>query len=300
MSNGEFAQLFQTCITRENREYVVARDAILAMGAAVRPQIDVKLDAVDWQEQMVAQILAAWLDNRILFGQVMSIVNGSSSEYMLVSSISGTWPPADRAGGLRALGSVVVPRLLEILLKSKETSEVAGIQAILQALNGLRDARAVMPLANLVGKQVVEPARILALGVLGTFKDARTFETVRSALANLDNSAGVRSAAAVALGLFEDRRATPALLAALRDPTENDAVRRQAARGLGYLRDPAASNALAGMLRSEQPPEMALTLVQALGKLGGSIAVAALEEAGRSHSDEGIRHAAEGARRMLA
>jgi len=40
--------------------------------------------------------------------------------------------------------------------------------------------------------------------------------------------------------------------------------------------------------------------VHALSSLGGSTAIAALEETGRSHSDESIRQAAEGARRMLA
>lgn len=300
MSNGEFVQLFQTCVTRETREYVVARDAVLALGAAVRPQIDAKLDAADWREQMVAQILAGWLDNRPLYEQVIKTVRGRPSSYMAADTITGTFPPADRARGLRAMGTVVVPRLLEILLKTRETVDVAETQAILQALNGFRDPRTVMALADLISGRTTEPARIFALGVLGTLKDPRTFETVQAALANVANSPAVRSAAAVALGRFEDRRATPALLAALRDPTEIEAVRRHAARGLGYLGDPTAGEALAGLLRSEQSPQMALTLVQALGKLGGPTAIAALEETGRSHGDTSIRQAADGARRMLA
>lgn len=300
MANGDFAQLFQTCVTRESTEYVVARDAILAMGAAVRSQLEAKLDASDPREQLVAQIVLGWLDNRALFEQVKKIVQGLPSPRMLTLPVSTTFSPGDRARSLRELGTAIVPRLLEMLLKSKETFDVAEIQAIFQTLTALRDPRSVMPLADLVGRRALEPARIFALGTLGTMKDPRTFQTVQSVLASQQNSSGVRAAAAVALGMFEDVRATPVLLALLRDTTEDEAIRRYAVRGLSYVRDASATDALAGLLRSDQSPQMALTLVQALGKLGGPVAIAALDEAGRSHADPGVRQAAEGARSTLA
>jgi hypothetical protein len=300
MSNGDFAQLFQTCATREGTEYVVARDAILAMGAAVRSQLESKLDASDWREQLAAQILLGWIDNRVPFDQVKKLVQGLPSQHMFIVPISDTFPPSNRARSLREMGTTIVPRLLEMLLKSAEIFDVGEIQTVFQTLNALRDPRSVMPLADLVGRRTLEPARIFALGTLGTMKDPRTFQTVQSALANLENSPGVRGAAAVALGMFEDRRATPVLLALLRDTTENDALRRDAVRGLGFVGDPSASEVLAGLLRSEQPPQMALTLVQVLSKLGGPVAIAALEETGTTHGDTNIRQAAETARRTLA
>ncbi len=300
MANGDFAQLFQTCVTRESTEYVVARDAIIALGAAVRPQLQAKLEAADWREQLVAQIVIGWLDNRQLFEQVTSMVQGIPSPRSLTLPISTTFSPGDRTRGLRELGTVIVPRLLEMLVKSKETFDVAEIQTIGQTLNALRDPRSVMPLNDLVGSRTSEPARIFALGTLGTMKDPRTFQTVQSVLANQQNSSDVRAAAAVAFGMFEDRRATPVLLALLRDTTEDEAIRRHAVRGLGLVGDASASEALAGLLRGEQPEQMALTLVQALGRLGGPIAIAALEETGRSHADQGVRQAADGARRTLA
>jgi HEAT repeats len=299
MANGEFPQLFQTAVETEAEEYIAARDAILALGEAVRGQIAAKLDATDWREKLVAQILSGWLDHRAVFHEVTKTVKGRPAENAVVKPVSGTYPPTQRAQKLERMGQQIVPRLLEIVMKSKEYSDIAQLQTVVQALNALHDERAVMPLANLVmGK--LEPARVFALGALGKMRDPRTFDVVESAFANLDNSPGVRGAAAVALGMFSDRRATNRLLAALRDSTEHEAVRRYAARGLGYLGDPAAGDALAEMLRNEQPTEMALTLVHALRKLGGPTAIAALEETGRSHSDESIRLAAEGARRTLA
>ncbi|HLA10969.1 MAG TPA: HEAT repeat domain-containing protein [Pyrinomonadaceae bacterium] len=300
MSNGDFAQLFQTAVESEGDEYIAARGAILAMGEAVRPQIAVKLDATDWREQLVAQIVAGWMDHGSLFEQVTAKVRGIPERSLTLKPISKTYAPSQRARALVAMGVDVVPRLLEMLLKSKDHPGLAEMQAIMQALNAFNDSRAVLPLADLAGQDIQEPARTFALGALGKFRDPRTFATVESIFADMENSAGVRSSAAVALGLFADRRATSRLLSALQDPTEDEEVRRYAARGLGYLGDPAASDALAAMLRSEQPPEMALTLVHALSSLGGSTAIAALEETGRSHSDESIRQAAEGARRMLA
>ena len=300
MANGDFAQQFQTCATGEGTPYLVARDAILALGAAVRAQLDAKLDASDWHEQLAAQILTGWLDNRQLFDQVKTIVQGLPPRNVLSLPITNTFPPSDRARSLKAMGAAIVPRLLEMLLKSKEVFDVAETQAVFQTLNGLRDARSVMPLADLLGRAASEPARMFALGTLGTLKDPRTFQTVQTQLANQSNSANVRSAAAVSLGMFQDQRATPVLLALLRDTTESDIVRRGAVRGLSYTGDASATEAIAALLRGEQPPEMALTLVQALGKLGGPTAIAALEQAGTSHADQTVRQAADSTRRALA
>jgi HEAT repeats len=300
MSNGDFGQQFQTCATSEGTSYLVARDAILAMGAAVRPQIEAKLGASDWREQLVAQILLGWLDNRQLYDQAKTIVQGTPSQRLFANPIAGTFPPTDRARSLKEMGTAIVPRLLEMLLKSREAVDVAEIQAIFQTLTALRDDRSVMPLNDLAGRTALEPARIFALGTLGTMKDPRSFPVVQSVLASQQNSSDVRGAAAVALGMFEDRRATSVLLALLRDTTEDEGVRRHAVRGLGYLGDPSAGEALAALLRSEQPSQMALTVVQALSRLGGPTAIAALEETGRSHADLGVRQAADGARRTLA
>lgn len=300
MANGDFAQLFQTCATREGTEYLAARDAIRAMGAAVRSQVEQKLDATDWREQFAAQILIGWIDNQTEFDQVKMLVQGLPMQPAFVVPVSGTFSPSDRSRSLRAMGTIIVPRLLEMVLKSHEVLDVAETQAVFQTLNALRDPRSVMPLADLVGRRDMEPAQIFALGTLGTLKDPRTFQTVQAALANAQNSSGVRGAAAVALGMFEDSRATSVLLAVLRDTSEAEAIRRDAVRGLGLTGDQAASDALAALLRSEQPPQMALTLVQTLGKLGGPTAIAALEETGRSHGDVTVREAADGARRTLA
>ena len=67
MSNGDFAQLFQTCVDRDGSDYIAARDAIRALGEAARPQIVAKLGSTDPREQLVAQILVGWLDQADLF-----------------------------------------------------------------------------------------------------------------------------------------------------------------------------------------------------------------------------------------
>jgi HEAT repeat protein len=301
MANGDFAQLFQTAVESEADEYMDARDALLELGEALlRERIAPKLDATDWREQMVAQILEGWLDDGALFDQVTVKVKGVPDSEEITTPINHTYSPRGRTEDLVAMGQQIVPRLLEMLMKSMEYQDTAELQTIVQTIEALEDHRAVLPLVDIASHRQLEPARVFALATLGALRDPRAFETVESAFANLQNSPGVRSAAAVALGMFADRRATPRLLATLRDPTEDGAVRRYAARGLGYLGDPAAGEVLAEMLRTEQPRPMALTLVHALSKLGGPTAIAALEETGRSHSDQSIRQAAEGARRMLA
>src|SRR5512145_531975 len=208
MANGDFTQQFQICVERDGSEYVAARDAILADGAGVRPQLVPKLDSADWREQLAAQILIGWIDQRPLFERVETIVSGRPTGPRVVMPITGMAPAVQRARTLARQGAAVVPRLLEMLLKTGEYLATETLQAITQALELLNDERAVLPLADLVGRPANNQARVFALNVLGVMHDPRAFDAVQTAFARQENEPIVRGAAAVALGLLADRRAT--------------------------------------------------------------------------------------------
>ena len=86
----------------------------------------------------------------------------------------------------------------------------------------------------------------------------------------------LRGAAAVVLGQLGDRSSPSALLAAARNASESRLVREKAVRGLGYMRDPAASADLAALLDREPDQRFSLVLVDALAKIGGPEAIAAV------------------------
>jgi HEAT repeat protein len=197
------------------------------------------------------------------------------------------------------LGAAIVPRLLEMLVKTHEYHNTAEMQTILQALDMLHDERAFKPLTDLVGQRGPEPAQVFALGTLGAWQDPRAFDVIQSAFVRQENSANIRAAAAVALGRLGDARASSILVAALVDTSEDDSVRRNAARGLGYLSDPQSSAALIALLQSDQPPEFALTLVQSLGRIGGTSVQEILAQIERTGSDPTVRRAAGEAQRNL-
>src|SRR5262245_54055695 len=178
MATGDFAQLFQSCLDREGSEYLESRDAILSMGESARPQLTAKLGSTDWREQMIAQILTGWLDQRALFETVAAKVKGLPANAIRIEPVTGTFAPAQRARSLAKMGNAIAPRLLELLLKTREFSGAAELQTILQTLNSMRDDRAVLPLADLVGRRGPDPARVFALGVLGSMRDPRVFDAV--------------------------------------------------------------------------------------------------------------------------
>jgi HEAT repeat protein len=299
MTDAEFNRLFQTCVERDGGEYRTARDAILAQAPATRAQIAAKLAATDSREQGVAQMLLGWIDQTDLWGQVLDVVRGRLTGNMGGQFLGGTMPPMGRARSLAAMGTAIVPRLLEIMLKTREYGDSAGLQAIIQAIELLRDDRTVRPLVDLVAQSRNDQARVFALAALGTLRDPQAFDAAQGVFANRANSPELRSAAAVALGRLADRRATAGILSALQDPTEHADVRRYAARALGYMGDPAATSALAALLRTDQPPEFALTIVQSLGKLGDQTALAALDAFRATTTDDTARRAADEARRTL-
>src|SRR5262249_4463763 len=110
MAIGDFAQLFQSCLDREGPEYIEARDAILSMGESARPQLTAKLAAADWGEQMVAQILTGWLDQRALYETVAAKVEGLPASSIRGEPISGAFAPAQRVRSLAKMGNAIVPR----------------------------------------------------------------------------------------------------------------------------------------------------------------------------------------------
>ena len=105
---------------------------------------------------------------------------------------------------------------------------------------------------------------------------ARDATPLVAALADPDPA--VRARAAFALGSVQDSGAVPALVSALRDPDAR--VRADAAFAIGQSADSTAEGALLAALDAEADAAARMEILDALGKTGGTVSLAAL--AGRA------------------
>jgi len=299
MSDGQFETLIQRCAGERGAAYVSARDQILVLGTAAVELVEAKSQEPDWQIRTAAEILLGWLTHRPLFEEVVPDTRAAWLEHEPATPITGRLPAARRAAILAARGSAIVPRLIEIVTKTDEYASGDELQAIMLALDYLRDPRAVMPLAELTRTSTDEGLQTLALATLGQLADPQAFDVARAVFANRDRGPVVRSVAAVCLGQLGDPRAAQALLAAAQDARQASIFRAGAIRGLGYLGETSAGPVLATVLRETSDERLALSAVDALAQLGNDPAIETLEEIARGHSQVSVRRAAQDAREGL-
>lgn len=299
MANGSFESLFQTCVAETGPAYTAARDALLAMGATISQQLQERAAASDWRIAATAQILLGWITNRALFEEALAAARPALPDKSQGRPITGTRSPTRRASILAAYGGPVVPLLLEIVMKPAVHGGGNLLQAALLALNSLRDTRAVMPLIDMAEQSSSEGLQLYTLAVLGTIGDDRAVGVAQRVFANRNRSSATRGAAAVALGQLRATGSTPGLLAAARDPNESQILRENAVHALGYMGDVSAGTALGTLLNESQDERLSLALVDALNKIGGQEAIAALERTSRTAAAATVRRAAEDAHGTL-
>jgi len=198
-------------------------------------------------------------------------------------------------GILIAMGDVAFPEVM----RAMESGEPARVRAAVRLAGEMQSPRAVEPLAELL--EGPAPAlRQEAAKALVRIGDARAVDALVRALESPVE--GVPNLASYCLGAAGSARAADALVAALR----RSLVRRDLAfalelvRALGRLARPEPARELAaltrrGGLRQRRAwRELRVAAVNALGRLPGEEALAALGEAARAR-DADVRRAAEAA-----
>ncbi|WP_235031013.1 HEAT repeat domain-containing protein [Nonomuraea solani] len=305
MTGAEFEQLFQTCVNETREPYAVARDALRDQGDEAVPPLLAKVSESsddDWLPRIVAQMVLGWIVRTDLYEQVGHILRrpGRTAGPRPVSLVPA---PTAAAVALSGLGADVVPRLIEILVKTHEWDGERESSAVMLALDYLRDRRAVMPLLDLAAPGGDARRRMLAMSTLGGLGDQAAFEVAKQALDDRGNSARLRGMAAVCLGRIGDPAAGQALRAAAAAPvarnaavtTEDLILRQSAIRAMGYLGAPGDATELKEMLDQESNVALGLELVGALTRLREP---EALRQCGNENTV--VREAAEEAARSLS
>ncbi|TXK43376.1 HEAT repeat domain-containing protein [Nonomuraea sp. C10] len=308
MTGDEFEALFRTCMEETGDRYVTARDALLASDDTTEDGLRSRETSRDWREALVAGILLAWLRERTLHDDILSLMRDHPVHSRSPGPAAAPGRVAHMIAAMRPRARPdLVPAILEILTKTRETAPGPGPQILTGALIELRDRRAVQPLFHEVTERHSGDERLLAVGALGVLAhrdDPGVVPLNQRLLADRRELVSVRGSAAMALGRLGDPRAAEQLLRATRPDTAQPALRESAIRAMGYLWQspevaghgvPAVGEAeLADRLGAEEDDAVLLELTTALARL--LLARVALRTPARGPADEALARAAAGHR----
>ena len=290
---------FQQAVATDGEDYIKAREAVLAVGAEAVPPLEEKAQDGDWRVSMTAEILVGWLQRAALYEQCADEVQAKWVEASPVKPITGEMSASKRANVIAAHGEPVVPRLLEMLVKTHEYRSQVELDAILLALSYLADQRATMPLLDVVEHTDEAHLRSMSVSVLGSLKDSRAVDPLVAILADAENDRQLRSAAGVALGAIGDGQAREPLERILLDEDSHVQLRQQVAYALGLLGDTQAAPALIKVLEGAQDRDLVRLAVEALGKVGDQSALPAVQRVEQQHPTGIIHRVARKARAAI-
>lgn len=303
MDNAQFDSSFQAAVNDTGEPYLKARTTIIDTGAQAIPRLKARqTPSADWKTGMVADIMLGWLTEKDLFEKCTRYVKGDLPGE---PPITGKFTLLDRAKAVANLGKDVVPRLLEMIIKTREASDIDETGAVFGALSLLGDQRAVMPLLELLQSEKDADRKIGAASVLGRLRDVIAVQPLQGILLDGKQPTALRATAAVSLGELRDLRASVPLQNVLLDKTNLLELREAAVRAIDILGDPGASGALVRALpqalaeADEDDPSFPLIIIETLGKLGEASSLALLNDLAKKHSDEFIREAAQEAREKI-
>ncbi|MEV0619069.1 HEAT repeat domain-containing protein [Nonomuraea sp. NPDC050404] len=233
MTVEEFEELFASCVRESGSAYVAARETILSTpdDPVVRVGLRRKASSSDPETATNAGILLGWLMHGHLYRMAASVMEDRAG------TIVGLTPaPGRLALELTALGRSIVPRLVEMLTKSREFSSPTDIRIILQALVELHDPAAIGPLLRFFDTVRDDATRVpvlTALSTLGDTGDPQVTAIARRLLDDEEQKPALRGTAALCLGSLGCKEAAHTLVSLVHSPDPE--LRGSSVRALKYL-----------------------------------------------------------------
>ncbi len=247
MTRAEFDAQFDRCVASVDAEYQTAVGGLASAGAEVEPWIAELAGSSDWRRRTVAQALQLRRSDPEVLAAIDAVIAGQPpGTGRRVQPAGGILSHPRRATLLAAMGSRVVPRLVEIVSHG-EPGNPAAVPVASLALERLRDPRAVEPLVAAARTEGGVVGRSLAIALLGEMRAPEVAETARTAAADGSASPSVRGAALTALGQLRQVESLPVLLASATSTREDTTVRESALRALGMMGDAVNDAAVAAL-----------------------------------------------------
>ncbi|WP_437940499.1 HEAT repeat domain-containing protein [Sorangium sp. So ce341] len=246
-----------------------------------------------WKTRLTAQMLLGWMRGPKQCRKVAQLMRAAPEVMPPCGNVTGRWSAADRGEAIAALGSRAVPRILEILLKTREVEGPVEVEALYDALARLRDPRSVRPLLEVLRGHAAAPERALAARVLARLDDGAIFHALVRELMRSDNAGSIREACAEALSDAADARSLAPLLKVARGRCNALALRGTAVVGLAALGDTRAGPSLVRSLDLETDEELLALILQALVSVGDRTALPAMRRIAEGHPDPYLRREAQ-------
>ena len=287
---------FTTAVEQDGDAYRTARAAILERGEPARAFLELKQTSTDWKTSLAASILVGWLTNHDLFERCTHAILGHLGG---PKPITGTFSPDRRIGAVSRLGNAVTPRLLEMVLKTKELGDADQTAATFGSLVALKDPRAVVPLMETMAASPDEELREWAASTLGPLQDSRAVTPLLAILRKPATPEMLRASAALSLAALGAREALPDLRAIAADVRANLGFRKAAVSAIGELADADSAAGLLGTLASTHDLPFQLLVLITVGDIGGANVVPALRKIEHDHAEEPVREAAKEARERI-
>ncbi len=295
MNPNSFDLYFSRALSADSQRYIEARQAILDIGAAALPQLQVQEAQEDWRPRLLAEIVTGWMNQRALFEECTARVKGKTK--ITAPSMTGKTPRTVRVKGVQQLGPAVVPRLLEMLLFTRDYAGTDELETIFAALAHFKEPRTVEPLMHLVGEGDLS-VKIGAAGALGRLNDARAVTVLAPLVENQRTDPALRSAAAISLARIGRPPVNDLFRRILANDGEDIEMRRQVAYLSGLL-GPSAAPALTGALETSTDERLLVNALGSLSRIGARDTLPAVRGAERKFPTGEVNQAAREARKAI-
>lgn len=296
-----FEYHFQRAVLSQTESYKESRAAILEMGQAAIPRLQEKVQKeTDWRSTLTAEILLGWLTDESLYKECHELVKGNWSMEEL--PVTGEPDAYVRSWVIYSRGEKILPRLLEMLIKTKEYTNQEEMGAIADALSRFSDPKAILPMMEVVeDDKEDEYLRVSLLWALGQFDDNEAKEFILKILLDKENSDQLRGTAGKILSIPfpKEERAFEPLIEIVLDNKSSQGLKLSALLALRYFGDERVLNTLYKLLPIEKDKDLLRVIIATIGDLGNLSSIEILDEAYKTIEDEGIREQIEYAKEQI-
>ncbi|NMO15924.1 HEAT repeat domain-containing protein [Pyxidicoccus fallax] len=286
--------LFVAALRARGPAYREARARFLVAPGDTRGVLARCRQSRSWRVRLQADIFDTWLEDPGLCEQARRLLQADPS-----TGLPRRASARVRGEALAGLGSKALPRILELLTRSRGFASRPEQTALFHALVVLKDERAVRPLVALVLQNQDGTERAAAAHTLAWHRTPLALPVFAAALADPASPPGLRSSSIRGLLLLGTPEAAEALLRLARDAEQQPDTRATAIIALETVMEARAEPGLLGILQGEAPDAVASAALEVLGRVGSLAALDTLRALDTSDAKPRLRTAAAEAIRSI-
>lgn len=285
MSN-EYSSLMATAVESTGIKYVSARDKLVADRAYERDLRGSARSQQDWESAWIARIVLGWQADKDLYRQAEEFIAGKLSG---PRPITGKFSVQQRADAVAGLGDGVVPRLVEVVWKTREYPDDARLSTVFAALRNLAPTGAALPLRTLLDRETPPAYRHGAITTFGVLRDLTAAGRIRVISQDQKEDEQIRIAALRAVSRYDSPDLLPNLASVVRTSTEPKELRVAAAELIAGSSDPKTRETIHDLINAREDPDVLAALVDGLRDHGDDSSLPVLYRLREQTTDEELR-----------